>query len=254
MPDPTDPTGDPVTSAGFGSAEAFLASLGIEREPIAVPPEPTPDAPSDAGAAADPGDDGRAPVGVREARRLAAEAPPPPTAEQAPPTAAAPDLGDEIARAVAYARRATAQAPMSESRLRDRLARREYPRAVIDRAIERCRAERLVDDPALVAALVAERRRKDHAPSRIRRDLRARGFGDDLIDRELAPVEAQDREAQAFAAASTRTASLRGLDAQTAFRRLTGYLARRGYPEGLARKVARQVVYVDREQEQVAGH
>ena len=276
MSDPSDPTHDdrPADEPGFRSAEDFLASLGVEREPIRVaapPPDvPAPDAPPVAppatGEAAgslprhpDDGrvpDDGRTPVGAREAARLATEAP--------APLADAPgehrehdaprDLGDEVARAVAYARRSTAQAPKSEGRLRGKLAARDYPRVVIDRAIERCRAEGIVDDAAYAKAFVEERRRKGHAPFRIQQDLRKRGFDDALIARALEPIEEQDREAQAFDAARGKARSLRGVEADTAFRRLVGYLARRGYPEGLARKVAREVVYADREAERTAGH
>ncbi|MBW3659956.1 MAG: RecX family transcriptional regulator, partial [Actinobacteria bacterium] len=92
-----------------------------------------------------------------------------------------------------------------------------------------------------------ERRRKGHAPFRITQDLRTRGFADDLIARVVAPLESQDREAQAFDAARDKARSLAGLEDETAFRRLVGHLARRGYHEGLARKVAREVVYADRE-------
>ncbi len=158
-----------------------------------------------------------------------------------------------MARAVAYARRSTAQAPKSEAKLAAKLAAREYPQVVIDQALARCRTEGIVDDAAYVAAFVDERRRKGHGPYRIRQDLRTRGFPDDLVDPALAPVEAQDREAQAFDAARGKAQSLRSVEADTAFRRLVAYLARRGYPEGLARKVAREVVYADREREQVAG-
>lgn len=248
---------DPSTSDGqatFRSAEEFLAELGVQRDPIRVA-APTPDADGD----------GRPPVGLREAARLATETPPGPATEpaaagrpaSAPTDAGAPDstadLGDEIARAVAYARRSTAQAPKSEAKLRDKLAARDYPRVVIDRAIVRCRAERIVDDAAFAAAFADERRRKGHAPFRIQQDLRKRGFDEALVRQVLGPMEEQDREAQAFDAARGKARSLRSVDAEAAFRRLVGYLARRGYPEGLARKVAREVIYADRERERIAG-
>lgn len=248
----------------FRSAEDFLAERGVERRPIRVTaPEPS------------PGEPGRTDVSAREAARLATETPPAPPAPhpgagEASASPSAPDaagdetdagsgdpprdLGDEVARAVAYARRSTAQAPKSEAKLRDKLAARDHPAIVIDRALERCRAEGIVDDAAYVAAFVDERRRKGHAPFRIQQDLRKRGFDDDLIARALEPVEAQDREAQAFDAARGKARSLRSVEADAAFRRLVAYLARRGYPEGLARKVAREVIYADREREHIAGH
>lgn len=223
-----------VPDEPFKSAEAFLAELGVRRDPLRVEPA---------------GDD-RAGVSVREAARLATEAPSPaPAAAGGAPGDgdATGDLGDEVARAVAYARRATAQAPASEAKLRAKLAAREHPPVVVERALERCRAEGIVDDPAFAAALADERRRKGHAPFRIAADLRKRGFDEALVSRVVAPLEAQDREAQAFDAARGKARALAGVEAETAVRRLVGHLARRGYPEGLARKVAREVVYADRD-------
>jgi len=106
----------------------------------------------------------------------------------------------------------------------------------------------------MAAALVEERRAKGHAPSRIRRDLRARGFGDDLLDALLASAEAEDPEAAAFALAKEKAESLSGVATDTAFRRVAAYVARRGYPEGLARKVAREAVFASRDAERTAGH
>lgn len=253
----------------FRSAEEWLAARGIERDPIRVPTDPTPAeqpsgtgpstrgeqppvAPHPGGDPAEPGD-GRTPVSMREAARLATEAPTPePAVSDEDDAGPRGTLDEEISRAVAYARRATSQSVMSEGRLRSKLESRDHPKVVIDRAIERCRRERLVDDEAYAAAFVDERRRKGHAPFRVKQDLRKRGFADDLIARAIAPLEAQDREAQAFDAARGKAATLRSLAPDTAFRRLVGYLARRGYPEGLARKVAREVVYADREQERTS--
>ncbi|MGH3442654.1 MAG: regulatory protein RecX [Nitriliruptorales bacterium] len=162
-------------------------------------------------------------------------------------------LGDEVSRAVAYALRATANTPMSEGRLRRRLGERDVPAAVIDLAMERARTEGIVDDGALAAALVEEGRRKGHAPLRIRTDLQRRELPEAAIEAALATIGDRDEEAAAFDVAQRRAASYRGVDAETAFRRLTGFLSRRGYTDGLSRKVARQVVFHDREPERTAG-
>ena len=85
-------------------------------------------------------------------------------------------------------------------------------------------------------------------------DLRKRGLPDDLIAEALAATEREDPEAVAFGVARAKAASYGHLEPETAFRRLVGYLARRGHGEGLARKVAREVVWADREDERTAGH
>jgi regulatory protein len=265
----------------FRDAEAFLAELGVERRPIVVRAEadargpgaagPVPDQRSLAEAAAPlaPGarevsddgsdrpasrgssEDGREvdgppaagdgsgpPVSVAEATRIATESP----------------LPDDVATAVSYVRRSTAAQPAAEGRLRARLADRGHAPDVVDAAMGRARAERLVDDDALSAALVAEWRAKGHAPRRIRVDLRRRGFDEDVVERAVGQVEVEDQTVMAFDLARRRAETLAHLPPETAFRRVVGYVARRGYGEGLARKVARDAVYDQRNDDRVAGH
>lgn len=250
-PDPERATDD----TPFRDAERWLADRGVRRDPLEVTPP-----------GAEP-DDGRAGVSPREAARLATEAPAPPPPSDAPTGAAgrAPtdddppdgepgDLQDLVARAVAFARRSTAQAPKSEQRLRERLERRDLPEVVVRLALERCREEGIVDDAAMARAFAEERRAKGHAPFRIRVDLGKRGFPDALVDQVLARYESEDPEAQALDLAVRKARSLTHLDTETAFRRTVGYVARRGYTESVARKVAREAVFDSREPDRVTGH
>lgn len=241
----------------FRDAEAWLAQRGVRREPIVVapPPDVQPDAP----------------VGVREAARLAQEhahqaasspqpdrRDDPDSADSARPREDQPEaprgrLEDDIAAALAFVRRSTSVAPQAEARLRAKLSERGWPAVVVDGALDRARRQGLVDDPAMVAALIEERRARGHAPARIRKDLTARGFDADLLDRALAATKDEDPEAAAFAVAQDRAEWLTGVPAETAYRRVVGYIVRRGYPEGLARKVAREAVFTTRDSERTAG-
>lgn len=235
--------------APFRDAEAWLAARGVTREPLRI------DLP-----AASEGD-ARTPVSTREAVRLATEAPAPP---EEPGTEGASadddvigevvrrDLSDEVSAAMAYARRATANTPKSEARLREAMERKGYTGVVADLAMERAVKERLVDDAAFAVALVSEGRRKGHGPSRLRQTLAKRGIPAALIDAAVEDVEAEDQQAAAFAVARKRAERLRGVDPEAAYRRLVGYVARRGYPEGLARKAARDALWTDRESQQAA--
>lgn len=262
-PDPDETPQNRATSEAegpgcFRSAEEWLAQQGVERRSFRVEPPVRSDEESSTG----PG------VSPREAMRLAAEPPPTAPGEATSTADGEPEDGDpsdleegpqrgleeQVTGAVAYARRATAQTPMSEQRLRRKLERRGELPVVIRHALERCRAEGIVDDLAYAQALAEEGHRKGHAPLRIRQDLDKRGLPRDVAERVLAAYDGEDREAAAFGVARRKAATMRNVEAEAAFRRLVGHLARRGYPEGLSRKVARQVVYVDREHEQVAGH
>lgn len=245
-------------AAPFKDAEAWLAERGVPREPVVRPT-----APSAADAAAGPAEvagdrpaGGGAPVGAREAARLASQAEADRAtaeAERAAAPRARTGLEDDVARAVAFVRRSTANVPQAEGRLATKLEQRGFAREVVRLALERARRERLVDDDAMAQALVAERREAGHAPARIRRDLAARGFGQAILDAALASAEAEDQEAAAFAVALARAERLTGVATEAAYRRVVGYVARRGYPEALARKVAREAVFATRDAERAAG-
>lgn len=232
-------------------AEAWLRDRGVAREALkAAPP-----AGSDS--------DERTPVSAREAVRLASELPLPTAGPGRPSQPDLPGdpvddvvretLSDEVAKATAYVRRATANTPMSEGRLRDRLAKREFSPPAIDLALERARKERLVDDAALALALAEQGVTKGHAPTRIAHDLRKRELPNDVIEAALAAATPTDLEAAAFAIAKSKARASQGTEPEAAFRRVMGHLARRGYPEALARRVARQAVFEDRDTDRIAG-
>jgi regulatory protein len=265
----------------FRDAEAWLAERGVRRDPLRVRPveEPAPETPAagasagvDAATAAGPSraapsaDHGTAPpsappaeVSAREAVRLARA-----SADESlraadqdaadPQRRGEPRLEDEVAEAVAFVRRSTANAPQAEGRLAAKLTDRGWPPAVVEQALARCRDARLVDDEAMAAALVEEGRRKGHAETRLRADLRRRELADEVIDRVLAPLTHEDPEAAAFAVARQKADTLTGVSAETAFRRIVGHLARRGHPEALAHKVARAAVFDARDEQRIAGH
>ena len=274
-------------------AEAWLAERGIERDPIRLTPHPdevaaaaaavdaeeaetgvtggvvSPAPDGDATAeASDPataspgeaspgeGDHGPAPS-VREAALLARSSAQAEAEAQLQRDATRPvggaSLSDDVAAALAFVRRSTTNAPQSVGRLRDKLAERGTPAPAIDLAMQRAHAEGLVDDRAMAAALVEEGRQKGHAPTRLRADLTRRGFDRDLIAEALEVVEGEDLSAAAFALARERADRLTSVEPETAVRRIVGQLARRGYPEALARKVARDAVDVSRDPQRTAG-
>ncbi len=231
-------------------AERWLASRGIEREPLLVPREAET-------APAGP------PPGVREtvdaARQAAVDA-----AAQSPSALSAPDgpsdgpsdgsvTNDDPDAALAFVQRSTSNAPQSEGRLRAKLLERGFSAPAAEEALVRARAQRLVDDDAMLAALIGERRARGHADTRLRRDLRDRGFTGPQVDAALEIHAHTDPAAAAFALAQEQARRHRGLDAEVAVRRTIGYLVRRGHGDGLARKAARDAVYADREAQQVAG-
>lgn len=239
-------------------AERWLAARGVPREAVVGPDaEPTQDRPVPDAAAPSGAEVGAPPPRPAEvvdlARQSAADAAEVGAAGDgavgtpADDPAAFASQGDDADAALAFVRRSTSNAPQSEGRLRSKLADRGHDAVTIELALERARAQRLVDDDALLQALIAERRARGHADVRLRRDLRDRGFSGVQVDEALARWSDPDPAAAAFAVAREQAARHGGVDAETAVRRTVGALVRRGHGEALARKAARDAVYAARE-------
>lgn len=166
------------------------------------------------------------------------------TVAQAPP-----DPEKALSAAVTFVLRSTKARPQTAAELRTKLAAREYDDDIIVRALDRAVALGAIDDAAFAAAWVGDRGLvRGYSTSRLRQELRRRKVPDALIDDALAQLDGRDDLAVATELAKARAQRMPvALEPETVARRLLGFLARRGYPEGLARRVAIDVSGLDRQ-------
>jgi len=144
------------------------------------------------------------------------------------------------ATALSHAVKLLSARPYSEKKLREKLANK-FPRDEIDQAIRRLRAERLVNDGRyaedFVRARVATRPRSGFV---LVRELMQRGIArsaaQEVVNR-LVPAESHENLARELLA--RKQATYRGLDEPTRRRRLTAFLARRGFSYEVIQKVLR---------------
>jgi regulatory protein len=135
--------------------------------------------------------------------------------------------------------------PRTRSQLEQTLRKRLVPEEAAATVLDRLTEVGLIDDAAFAAGWVHARRAGRGLSARaIARELRERGIGQELVENAVAAVGPEDEEATARDLVSRRLRSLGGLPAQTQVRRLVGYLARKGYPAGLAYRVVREVLEV----------
>ena len=117
----------------------------------------------------------------------------------------------------------------SEAEVRERLAARDIEQDVIDQEVGRLLGVGLIDDAALAADLVESLRgRKKLGDQAISQALRRRKIPQDIITQALQDSEF-DSDVAIFDLARDRARSLGHLEWDVAYRRLVGFIQRRGY-------------------------
>jgi len=180
----------------------------------------------------------------RSSRAAAEEAERPPGAAERPathdPVAAAQD---PVAGAHEAALRLLAVRARSRAELERRLGQRGLPQEAVAAALDRLAAVGLVDDAAFARAYAESRAGRGADAAVIARDLRGRGVDPDLAARASdAAVPAEEQAERCRQVAEARLARMEGLRPEVQFRRLAGYLDRRGYPTGLIGAVVSDLV------------
>ena len=151
--------------------------------------------------------------------------------------------------AVALILRSTRQRPQTEAELAAKLHARDVPPHIASAAIARARELGAVDDVAFAQAWVADRgTERGYGTARLRQELARRQVPDGVIDAALARLADRDEEAAATQLAQQRFARLPDdLEPEKVASRLVAFLGRRGYPQGLSRRVALRVSGLDRQ-------
>lgn len=133
--------------------------------------------------------------------------------------------------------------PRSEKELRDRLLANDHPEESVTEAVERIRAWGLIDDASFAEEWVrGRRRRRGRSRGALERELREKGVAEPHITAAVADIDESDERHHAAELVRGRLArrpavAASGPEAQGERRRLIAFLARRGYPTGLAMSV-----------------
>lgn len=146
--------------------------------------------------------------------------------------------------ALRAALRALARRPYAMEELCRRLVHRGHPPEASEEAVTRAASMGLLDDQEFAEMYVRIRRERGHGPARLRRDLLSRGVDPGLVERAMrahAPTE-EDEVETLRELASSRAGQVRGLPRRTQIRRLTAYMARRGYTGARVGQVVREVL------------
>jgi len=128
----------------------------------------------------------------------------------------------------------------SESEIRGRLGEKGYTAEQIDLVIEKLRSENMVKDERFAKAWV-ESRNEFHPRSQrlMKRELSTKGVNETIIETALGQSETDEKLARQAGDQFAR--HLTGLDKPTFTRRLSGFLARRGFSYPIITQVVQEI-------------
>jgi regulatory protein len=107
---------------------------------------------------------------------------------------------------------------------------------IVEAELDRLERVGLIDDAELAATLVRTRHeRKGLGRSALTAELRSKHIEQQHIDTALVQVDDDDEQSRATELAVRRVPQLHSLDTETAKRRLTGFLMRKGYAGSVVR-------------------
>ncbi|MDC4233054.1 recombination regulator RecX [Actinomyces sp. B33] len=139
----------------------------------------------------------------------------------------------EAAREVAL-RRLDARS-QSRRELLDAMTSKGFAPETAEEVASRLEAVGLVDDRAYAAMIVRDRFATTGRTGRaLTEELRRKGIPPGIIDEALAQIDEDAERHRAADLAERRLRSMGGVDRETAFRRLSGMLARKGYSPAVA--------------------
>ena len=168
------------------------------------------------------------------------EVPAEPSATPVDPVSAGPAEDQEAVARKILLDQLTGQA-RTRSELAGKLAKKGVPDDLATRLLDRFEEVGLVDDEAFARSWVQSRQPgKGLARRALAQELRRKGVDDDVARVALDEVDPDDEVEAARTLVRRKLRTVARLDRDVAVRRLTGMLARKGYPAGVCFRVVRE--------------
>lgn len=157
---------------------------------------------------------------------------------ESPPRMLSPEKQEQRARNVLLHQ--LARSAKSTKQLRDILQKREIDPAIAETVLERFTEVGLIDDQAFAETLVSSRRKfKGAAKSVIKRELNDKGIEAHVIEQVTSEITSEDELKLACELAERRIRQMVNLERTVRYRRLSGYLMRKGFSGGVVSAAVR---------------
>lgn len=141
----------------------------------------------------------------------------------------------EYAEAKRVVLRKLAAAPRSRAQLAQALAAKDISESTANEVLDRMEEVGLVDDEAFAQMVVRSvQDARGLAKRSVEEELRRRGVDDETAADAVEHIDDDRDRGAARELVAKKIRTMRGLEVEVQRRRLAGYLARRGYPAGIA--------------------
>lgn len=146
---------------------------------------------------------------------------------------------DVLEKAYERALRFLSYRPRSTAEVRRNLRDKGIPSPVIEAVVERLTRAGLLDDAAFARYWVEQREEfRPRGGAALRHELLQKGVDREIIEEALQNL---DEAHNAYHAAKKRASRYRHLDQATFYRRMAGYLQRRGFPYEVVKEITERV-------------
>lgn len=151
---------------------------------------------------------------------------------------------DDLQRAKGTAFQALTRRAMTEREIRGRLVKKGFDEQTVEAAVGDLKCLKLIDDAAFAQAWIEERMRlRPMGRERLEAELASKGVAEEIrttvLNKALTGI---DPALIAVETLRKKTAMYRRLDRKTAFRRMIGFLKRRGFDDETAISAVETVI------------
>lgn len=151
-------------------------------------------------------------------------------------------MAEETSKTINYCLNRLSYRQRSERELRNSMERKGYTEENIEIAIDYCKEHEYVDDLKFAESFVKDKTNLNkYGPERIKYDLMVKGVSRDIIDKVLV-VDRDEQLDMARDAASKKMRSYRKDNKKDIYRKLSGFLQRKGFTYDVISGVVRETL------------
>lgn len=151
-------------------------------------------------------------------------------------------LAEELSKAINYSLKLLTFRQRSEEELIRSLRRKGFDEFYIEKTIEYCKNNNYINDIEFTRSFINDKvNLSNYGSERIKYELLNKGISKDIIDREL-DIDEEYQYNNAMKLAEKKLKSYEGQEYSAIYRKLGGYLHRKGYPYDIVSKVLRDTL------------